>query len=268
MKEIKKLNEIQELELNILISFDKFCRKNDLKYSLMGGTMLGAVRHKGFIPWDDDIDISMPRPDYEKFVKLTKNGMSDNYRVYCINTKRDYIYPFTKIIDDRTILYEKNIKPKYNLGIYIDIFPVDGFPPSENQAIKHYKKITRLKKYTIWGASKLDKNQHIIKRSLKFIREFIFKIIGAPYFAKRRDEAFRQFDFDESEYVTLSTGYALKTKMQKEEYLNLIDVEFCGNVFKCSANYHETLTNIYGDYMQLPPKNEQVSNHDYKLYWK
>lgn len=268
MRKIDNLKDIQALELNLLIAFDKFCNDNNLKYSLMGGTMLGAIRHKGFIPWDDDIDVSMPRPDYDKFIELTKDGMTEDYKVYSIQTKKDYIYPYIKLIDTRTVLYESNINTKYSIGLYIDIFPVDGFPCSESVAIRHYKHLSRLKNYTIWAAVKPFNNKGLIRNLIRFIVNFIFKTIGASYFAKKRDEEYRKFDFNDSEYVTLSTGYALKAKMKKEEYLDLIDVEFCGLMFKCSSNYHKTLRNIYGDYMKLPPKELQVSNHNYKLYWK
>lgn len=115
MKPINNIKEIQKLELDILKEFHEFCIKHDLVYSLMGGTMLGAVRHEGFIPWDDDIDVSMPRPDYDKFIDLTRNNLSNIYEVYSVETRKDYIHPFAKIVDNRTVLFEKNVRDKYRM---------------------------------------------------------------------------------------------------------------------------------------------------------
>lgn len=267
MKEIDDIKQIQDMELEILIEFDNFCEKHELIYSLMGGTMLGAIRHNGFIPWDDDIDVSMPRPDYEKFIELTKNGLRKDLEVFSINTHENYIHYFAKIVDTRTILYEKNVRDKYKIGLNIDVFPVDGYPEDEKVAKEHYKKIARLKKFGIWSA-RIERKDGPVKSMLKSVRNYPFSLVGPSYFARRRDEEYKKFDFVESNDVTYSTGYADRTKMTKEQFLNLIDVEFCGYKFKCQKDYDYILRCIYGDYMTLPPLEKRVSHHNIKVFWK
>lgn len=266
MKQIKDIQEIQNIELEILLTFHNFCLENNLTYTLMGGTMLGAIRHKGFIPWDDDIDVSMPRPDYDKFISLAINGFSDRYEISSIENRENHIQYFAKLIDKRTILYEKNVEDKYFNGINIDIFPADGFPDDQKVAENHFKNIARLKRYVIWSAMQV-KYQGVIKTSLKYIRNIPFKLIGPTYFSKKMDKEYRKYSFDQSEYVTYSTGYALRTKMKREDFLNLIDVDFCGYKFKCQADFDNILTNIYGNYMELPPVDERESHHNREVYW-
>lgn len=124
MKKIET-EEMKKLELDMLIDVAKFCDENDIRYYLSGGTLLGAVRHKGFIPWDDDIDISMPRPDYLKFVS-TYNGSSEFYQVQSIENNDKYWRTFAKVFDTRTYLKEDAIRmPKDGNGVFIDIFPID-----------------------------------------------------------------------------------------------------------------------------------------------
>ena len=117
--------ELRRIQLDLLIAFDKFCAANELHYSLDYGTLLGAVRHQGFIPWDDDIDISMPRPDYDRFLSLTKNGLGI-YEVRSGEYTPGYFYPIAKMIDPRTILVEHTIGDAHIMGVYLDIFPLDG----------------------------------------------------------------------------------------------------------------------------------------------
>lgn len=267
MNKITDIKEIQSIELDILKSFHDFCIKHELSYTLMGGTMLGAIRHKGFIPWDDDIDVSMPRPDYDKFISLYREEINTIYEVSSIENSENHIQHFAKLVDTRTVLYEKNVKDIYYNGINIDIFPSDGFPKHQSIAKKHFNYIARLKKYCIWAAIQV-KPQGVIKTSLKYLRNIPFKIIGPSFFAKKMDKEYKKYPFDQAEFVTYSTGYALRTKMKRDEFLDLIDVDFCGFQFKCQSDYESILTNIYGDYMKLPPENERATHHNREVYWK
>lgn len=267
MKQIIDLKEIQCIELKILRVFHDVCEKHNLTYTLMGGTMLGAIRHQGFIPWDDDIDVSMPRPDYDLFLRLASEGAFENYELSSIENKKTHIQHFAKLVDNRTILFEKNVKDKYYNGINIDVFPADGVPDDAKVASKHYKKLAKLRKYVIFAAMDL-KYEGILKTLLKYIRNIPFKLIGPVYFSKKLDQEYKKYPFNESTYVSYSTSYALKTKMKKEDFLNVIDVEFCGYKFKCQADFENILTNIYGNYMKLPPEKERISHHNREVYWR
>ncbi|MCD8380781.1 MAG: LicD family protein, partial [Lachnospiraceae bacterium] len=125
--EVSCEKEIQKFLLYLLKEFHEFCEKNNLIYNVFGGTFLGAVRHQGMIPWDDDIDVTMPRGDYEKLIGLIKSGMDNRFKIACYPDK-NYCYPFAKLELVGTILIENSIS-KYNKhALYIDVFPVDGYP--------------------------------------------------------------------------------------------------------------------------------------------
>ena len=127
---MQKIDDVllKELELNILKNIAEFCDKNKMRYYLCGGTLLGAVRHKGFIPWDDDMDIAMPREDYIKFQK-SYNGYSDRYVVNGIENNEQWHMPFARVEDLDTVLYEHTLKPKYEkCHVFVDVFPIDGIP--------------------------------------------------------------------------------------------------------------------------------------------
>ena len=134
---MKKLNlyDIKTLELDLLINFDKFCKENNLIYFIAYGTLLGAIRHGGFIPWDDDIDIQMPRTDYEKFLTLRDKYESSFYgNVIKTLGDKGYPFPFTKIENKNTLVIEHKMTTKIKTGVWVDIFPMDGLP-------KYFKKI-------------------------------------------------------------------------------------------------------------------------------
>ena len=142
MREIQ-FEEMKKIELNILIYFTEVCEENNLRYYLGGGTLLGAVRHKGFIPWDDDIDVMMPRPDFQKLLSLSINN--ENYNIIKPGTA-GYYYNFAKLVDTRTILEEKGIKRIDGLGVYIDIFPLDGMPETPDARKKRFKELNSIRK--------------------------------------------------------------------------------------------------------------------------
>ena len=124
MKPIADVNEMRKIQMDILLFIHQFCIDNGIQYSLAWGTMLGAIRHKGYIPWDDDIDIMMTRPEYDRFCKLFHDERSI-YKLYDVHTDKKWIYPFAKISDERTIRVEKNALDE--IGINIDVFPIDFY---------------------------------------------------------------------------------------------------------------------------------------------
>ena len=146
MKQIE-LPEMKAIEIAILDCFDSFCRENGLSYSLAGGTLLGAVRHKGFIPWDDDIDVLMSRENYEKLQSLAAS-FPNPYQVNSIHTetnrRKPYLYTYTKIVDTRTLLVEKPDELDYETGIYIDVFPLDGQPTDSDEIEARYEKTKKM----------------------------------------------------------------------------------------------------------------------------
>ena len=124
----EELRKLQRIELEMLIEVDRICQKHNIQYSLDGGTLLGAVRHKGFIPWDDDIDIGMKREDYTIFTQQFNHGDNKRYSFHCLENDKNYLYPMGKVLDNATVLYEPNKEYGYQIAVYIDVFVYDHIP--------------------------------------------------------------------------------------------------------------------------------------------
>ena len=126
MRDITELEELHQIELDMLKEIDRICRRENIQYYLAGGTLLGAVRHKGFIPWDDDIDIAMARDEYERFLKVMKKERHPYLKIFAMEFDKEYQYTFAKVVDTRTRLIEEIGKDLPDMGVFIDIFPIDG----------------------------------------------------------------------------------------------------------------------------------------------
>ena len=150
MKNIKEINleKIKKSEIDILKYIEKICKENNIKYSLMDGSLLGAVRHNGFIPWDDDIDIMLLREDYDKLKRVILNDSNNSRYLYMSNDLYDdYLYPYAKLIDTETSAKETGIKAPKNYGIFVDIFPIDKIPIDSREKNRFLKKVKILYKY-------------------------------------------------------------------------------------------------------------------------
>jgi lipopolysaccharide cholinephosphotransferase len=247
--------ELKQKLLEILVVVDDFCAKNNIRYSLEGGTLLGAVRHKGFIPWDDDIDLMMPRPDYDKFVR-SFNGGSNHYRVECYETNKNMFFNFAKVIDTRTKLFEYG--GDTGLGINIDIFQIDGFDLRENI----YK--TRKKLRLLRGL--MMAKQYGAKLSRKNIVMDIVKGLLAPVpmrlLSGMCQKLIRTHNYEKSRSVCLMTTYNVeKLVFPRRLFNDYIQIEFEERKFYAVRNYDIYLTNEYGDYMRLPPPHEREPKH-------
>lgn len=256
------LRELQLAELEILMEFDRFCRENQLRYSLAGGTLLGAIRHKGFIPWDDDIDVCMPRPDYEKFVRLFQNHR------FMISEDRgnNAEYPFTKVMRrDVKLQHEGFSEVDY---LWIDVFPIDGLPADGKKLAKIYRKSSFYRK--IIGFKQIEKVKEYKGRHNKFVARLI--VLFAKLYGKRRAirnsiKLARRYDYEESEYVGAVTWgcYGVGERMLKCEYETFTEVEFEGRKFFAMSCRDSYLRGIYGEYMKLPLEEERMV-HGFKAY--
>ncbi|MGO5019985.1 LicD family protein [Roseburia faecis] len=262
---MRKINdkEVKEIELNMLKQFDVFCKKNDLGYFLCGGTLLGAIRHKGFIPWDDDIDIAMHRNDYDRMIKLIKEkGIGDNIVLKCLECNNSE-YPFAKLVNEKTQINEKYLKSKNNTNIWIDIFPIDIVPDSNVDLHKISKKVEVYKR--LLGVSHANplagktKGRMIVKL---LIYPFI-KIYGSERLAEKIQEIANKYSVNESNYrMVLVWGYGIKEKLRKEVFDSSVEKEFEGQPFPVPVGWDEYLKALYGDYMTLPPIEERRT-HDF-----
>lgn len=258
-------NEIKDICFSILCYFDDVCRENNLRYSLAYGTLLGAVRHKGFIPWDDDIDVIMPREDYEKLLGLKL--YNKRYSILSHKYSRSYRYTFAKMIDTKTLLIEKT-KPDQKIGVYIDIFPTDYFFSNDVQALN--KENRKRLKYLKWIANtSLNKKKAIVKS----LCQNILVLFDKEYVSKQYDKYDKFIESiysQKGEYCGMLTAGVYG---EKEIFLfdlfegELCELSFEGRKFKVIARYKEFLEQIYGDYLQLPPEEKRISNHSFSGYY-
>lgn len=260
MKEYLSPQEVKVELLNLLISFDSFCKEHNLRYSLDSGTLLGAVRHKGFIPWDDDVDLSMPRPDYERLRGLRDELPSDITLLDCRDGECPTAFP--KICLNTVRAQEPSLEGEFDEMLWIDLFPMDSVDGDEASLVRQ-KKIYRraIRNYSWTRIRHLDIN--IVKRSLKKVAS---KCIGKDRSKKRVLELIstiiEQPGYQSSEWVSSLIAPDKKAwKLPKSEYENTVLVEFEGHEFPAMGCWHEFLTILYGDYMQLPPESERQTHH-------
>lgn len=266
MKEMTP-DEVREVQLNILSCFAGFCQENGLYYTLYYGTLIGAVRHKGFIPWDDDIDVAMPRPDYEKFIELSKRKkVAVNMEVLQYRLGNS-TYPFIKVIDTGTVLEEKFVK-NVQIGVWIDIFPVDGNFKSNLLNALHYRLTRVFIKMIEIHRNDLGSGTTNVKRAANTILYPIAKVLPCIFLCRILDKIGRLKDFKKSDLVgNLVWTYSFHNRIHKEDFLKGILVEFEGRQFNILSNYDEFLSAVYGDYMTLPPENKRI-RHDFHAWWK
>lgn len=261
--------ESKKIQLEILKEIRSICEEAGLRYYLAYGSLLGAVRHKGFIPWDDDIDIVMPRPDYNRFVRLAK---SERFEVFSFETNSDYIYSFAKASDKNTVIEMDGIRCKIDLGVSVDIFPIDGAGDTEEEAHKSFSDSTVLyglciastwKKY-IRGRSKNPK-----KNLMRFGSFVLSRFVSRIGVLRKFNSLISDKDYDKSRFVAVySSPYRIKEIMPREVYGAPSKVSFEGELFDAPSDCDRYLTCIYGDYMKLPPEDQRVPLHTTKIYSK
>lgn len=269
MKKEILLKEMQMIELSLLKKVKNICVENHLRYFLFGGTLLGAVRHKGFIPWDDDVDIIMPRKDYLRFIKIFKEQQDPNIRLFSLYTNDDYYYPYAKVVDTKTVLIENNLKKIKGYGVYIDIFPIDGVAKPDNME-KMFKKLRYLQNLRWRSAStawyKSNKWYGFVP---KLLMRMYFGIIGYRYPIRKIDEIVSKNEYETSTLVgTFTTMWERKSIVKKSQLEPARSLQFEDDYFNVPNDYHTYLTNLYGDYLQLPPEDKRVTHHHYEVYWR
>lgn len=263
-------SEIKKIELDILLFIDSFCRANKINYSMAYGTLLGAIRHKGFIPWDDDIDIFMLRKDFEKFSSMFNSAHNSKYKLLWISTDKNYNLPLPKVVDSSTILIQNGQRRCKNLGVYVDIFIYDSIPDDDVLKNKIVKKVDTLQKYWSYSICKPPKSGSAFKKIIRFLIYSFFHIINPRFFVKKINKVSQTYtDCDTKKVGSLTyTGARRRFLFEKKWISELVELPFEGCCFFACADYNSYLCYRYGNYLELPPKEKQISNHDFKAYYK
>ncbi len=276
MKGDLSLEEYKEVILNGLIFIRDICDKNNINYFLYAGTLLGAVKYKGFIPWDDDIDIVLLRDDYEKLLKLLEENENDEYKVLHIHNTKDYYYPYAKLVSKKTKVVE-NAKEIRELGAYVDIFPLDAISDDYRKEIRKMRFVYNLVSRRMRIKNSISKNsvQKRDEREIKHkkIKDFIYSFVdcitlplGNSFWVKVFDKYLRKHKLEEYNYV--SRYIFNKEVFEKSLFFETDMYEFENNKFKSVKNYDLLLTVGYGDYMKELPKERQRSHHQMKVTWR
>ena len=264
-----EIDELRKLQLDIMQTIHDFCTKNNIRYSISGGTLLGAVRHKGYIPWDDDIDCMMPRPDYEKFVATFNENNDSPLKVFSSYNDRNFFQPFAKVVNTKTRLIEHEDRSQPNLGVYVDIFPIDGLPNDEDEREQYWNMIAKKKNFSTVIYSKINEKEHGLKKIARKILFCLFRPFSANWYAKKLHRLGIKNSFEASKFVANSIfGYHTKEQMPKSIFDDFVLLDFEDRKFSAVKDYNTYLSNLFGDYMQLPPKEKQVSKHDFEVYWR
>ncbi len=260
------LKSIQNVELEILKMFDKLCKKYGLYYSIAYGTIIGAIRHKGFIPWDDDVDVMMPRSDYEKLIRIfqkEKDNLAKDY-VLLHGGIKGYNYPFYKICDNRTVAKAEDNLTKH--GIWIDIFPVDSVYEDEQKNERLHKRFILLRSIVLSYTTDFSASH----KNWKFIIKFVFSIYAKIYGIERLLNKINNLAVEKRSNNMMSVltwQTSVHGNISKEAFFNSINVDFEGIKVPVISCYDSYLKGIYGDYMQLPPENKRKT-HMLKAYYK
>jgi len=258
-----EIDELKIIQLNVLKYTADYCDSHDIKYWLDNGTLLGAVRHKGYIPWDDDIDIGMLREDYNKLIS-TFNNNNERYFVASLETKPDFYLPHAKICDTHTILFEPDEKG-YKLNVNIDVFVYDNAPNNIRQLKIQFDKRDFYRKLYYYQHINYEPQGNILKKTALKIIVLFLKLFPDGYFIKKMIKNCQRFNKIKTDEVGNFSSFS-RQHCNKRVFNSFINVEFEGLYFKAPIGYDDWLRSFYGDYMKLPPEEKRVSHHSFVAY--
>ena len=261
------INDLKVIQMDILEVIDEFCEEHNIRYSLACGTLLGAIRHKGYIPWDDDIDIYIPRPDYKRLIAEFPKIFKGRYKISSIERDPQCERPFAKAYDDLTIIKEfANVKEE--IGVNIDIFPVDEVPIGKKWEIYNKKRKRQVllyisKRVRVCSTRSLSKNL-----TLLFLHAITFFYSSRQLAIKINRLAQVNNGKGYDHYFECCQGILQKQPFKKSLFNNLIYIPFEDRQFKAFADYDHYLKKGFGNYMEMPPIEKRVTHHIFKAYWK
>jgi lipopolysaccharide cholinephosphotransferase len=268
MMELINVNQLKSIQLRIMDFFHNWCQENGITYFITAGTLIGALRHKGFIPWDDDIDVVMLRTDYERMLSLFPK--SGRYQLYSIETDTSCIFPYAKIYDSETVMIEGDEKEPSYIGVNIDIFPLDNATNDYQDAVTMKKSLHFIS--NILGVKLLDRaNRGFVKNVTVALLRFLAGFFSYSWLVKRIiNKSKKYINNNDSRYIVNAVIYAKGEReiLEREWFKESIDLEFEGRKYKAPIGADQYMRRLFGDYMQLPPADKRVSHHRFKAYYK
>ena len=267
IKEELPVSAIRDIEVDILRTFVEFCHQHGLRYFLAGGTLIGAVRHEGFVPWDDDMDVSMPRPDFERFRELTADGRLGPYILRSIiHTPELHARPFDRLVDTRYMAKVKADQPF--IPPWLDIHALDGLPEDGVENHRHWNAVGRLKYGSLLTRTAIRPlKKGGLRRTLKAVYHFRKFLKGPVHYAREIHTLAQKYDFDTSTYIaSFMAGYGRKERMPRYYFTDgEKKLYFEGILCSVPPHYDLVLRHMYGNYLQIPPIAARVT-HVEKLW--
>lgn len=264
-----ELRNLQLVELNIMKLFAGICEKHNLRYYLVGGTMLGAVRHKGFIPWDDDMDVGMPRPDYEKFLEIVRDELPEGYDFLNYKQNEEYKRYFSRLVDKGVKITNASNTNTIVENAWLDIFPFDGMPSGKIRQFFHFWHMTFWRFF--YHASCFDELVNLNRPGRPFYLQMIINFVSFTHIGsklntkklmRKIEKGLMKYDYDSSEYMVSFFGaYMMREIVDKKMLGEGAKYQFEDAMLNGPVMYDEFLTHFYGDYMK-PPSDDDKDKHN------
>lgn len=260
--------KVQEISLEIVKNFIEICEKHNLRYYFIGGSLIGVLRHKGFIPWDDDIDIGLPRKDYEKFLEIADKELNEGYFISSHKTDPSWYFNMVQIMDKETVIEICSAEKPRKCYVWVDVFPIDGLPSNKINRLVHAKRVM-IYRYLIQLGNidtQVDKNRinrpWYEKSILTFFKLFkIQNLIDSEKYLEKLNLLAQKYDFYSSEYAANLLGRYREREIVPQRYFGIPEKCIFENIeVNIPEDSHSLQTALYGDYMKLPPENERVGH--------